>query len=188
MTTYEVEQKFRVDDLNSIERQLQLHAAVLGPWEDHVDTYFAHPQRDFAVTDEAFRLRRIGDSNCITYKGPKLDKSTKTRCEIEIGIEPGSAAATDLRELVIKLGFRAVADVRKRRRSAPILWEQSAMTVSLDQVDRVGSFVEIETLASEVDLELARRQVETLSKSLGLHFVERRSYLELFLFGGLATF
>ena len=188
MTSYEVEQKFRVDDLSTIERQLHLHAAVLGPWEDHVDTYFAHPMRDFAVTDEAFRLRRVGDSNCITYKGPKLDMSTKTRREIEIGMEPGVAAANGLRELVIKLGFRAVADVRKRRRSAPILWEQSAMTVVLDQVDRVGLFVEIETLASEPELDLARHRVETLAKSLGLHFVERRSYLELFLMDGPATF
>ena len=69
------------------------------------DRYFAHPSRDFARTDEALRLRRIGEFNFITYKGPKLDATTKTRREIEIGLADGQQAATDAAELLAAIGF-----------------------------------------------------------------------------------
>ena len=35
------------------------------------DEYFSHPCRDFAATDEAFRVRRAGDDWFVTYKGAK---------------------------------------------------------------------------------------------------------------------
>ena len=46
-----------------------------------VDEYYAHPARDFAITDEALRLRTENNLTVITYKGPKLDRETKTREE-----------------------------------------------------------------------------------------------------------
>ena len=54
----EVEQKFRIADVPAMERQLRALGATLGATELQVDCYFAHPQRDFAQTDEALRLRR----------------------------------------------------------------------------------------------------------------------------------
>ena len=53
---------------------------------EQVDTYFSHPARDFAATDEALRIRSIDQENFVTYKGPKLDATTKTRREID-GLE-----------------------------------------------------------------------------------------------------
>ena len=42
------------------------------------------PCRDFAQTDEALRIRTVGDTSFVTYKGPKLDATTKTRRELEL--------------------------------------------------------------------------------------------------------
>ncbi len=180
---YEVEQKYRVADLESFEQRLTTLQAVAGPPEEQVDTYFSHPQRDFATTDEALRIRRIGDRNLITYKGPKLDATTKTRREMELELEPGQPAGERWRGLLTALGFRGVADVRKLRRTAPIFWEETALEITLDIVDNVGTFVEIETLASESELDSARRRIQAVAESLGLEQPERRSYLELLLAG-----
>ena len=56
---YEVELKFRIDDPQRIAGLLDGLEATPGEIEQHRDTYFNHPARDFAETDEAFRIRSI---------------------------------------------------------------------------------------------------------------------------------
>ena len=69
---YEVELKFRVADLPAVEGRLAALGARFAAPVEQVDRYFAHPARDFAQTDEALRLRRVGDEIAITWKGPRL--------------------------------------------------------------------------------------------------------------------
>ena len=75
----EVELKFPLPDRSLVEQKLSKLEQSNRSSTTQVDCYYAHPCRDFAVTDEALRLRRVGDVNYITYKGPKLDSATKTR-------------------------------------------------------------------------------------------------------------
>src|SRR4051812_30732689 len=63
----EIEIKFRVADHEDLVRRLGERGGVPGPEIDQEDLYLAHPARDFGRTDEAFRLRRDGDANRITY-------------------------------------------------------------------------------------------------------------------------
>ena len=91
--TIEVEQKFRVADTEGVRKKLVALGATFHEPIRQVDLYFAHPQRDFAQTDEALRLRQVGSENYMTYKGPKLDQNTKTRHEIEVGLAAGALAA-----------------------------------------------------------------------------------------------
>ena len=70
-----------------------------------VDRYFNHPARDFAETDEALRIRRIGPVNRITYKGPRVDTVTKTRQELELPLVEGEKSAADWITLLEKLGI-----------------------------------------------------------------------------------
>src|SRR5438105_8557348 len=50
------------------------------PGSRHVerDHYFNAPDRDFAATNEAFRIRRSGNESRLTYKGPRLAGPAKT--------------------------------------------------------------------------------------------------------------
>jgi adenylate cyclase, class 2 len=177
----EVEQKFHVHDSADLERRLRALGARQSEIADQTDQYFAHPGRSFAQTDEALRLRRIGELNFITYKGPKLDATTKTRLEIEIGLAPGQAAAVDAAELLWALGFATVAEVSKRRRDFSVTWQGQAIGVSLDEVAEVGDFVELEIVTSPADVERARQLLASLAADLDLRNGERRSYLELLL-------
>ena len=49
--------------------------------QEHVDTYYNHPSRDFAETREALRIRRVDGVPMVTYKGTKLPGEVKARRE-----------------------------------------------------------------------------------------------------------
>ena len=178
---FEVEQKYPVDATSRVEQALLELGATTEPPLEQVDQYFAHPARDFARTDEALRIRRVGEQNFVTYKGPKLDATTKTRREIELPLEPGDDGFRRFGELLAALGFRPVAEVRKTRRPFELRWENHEFEVALDDVVGVGTFVELELLAAAEEVEAAKAGLASLAKRLQLSTTERRSYLELLL-------
>ena len=184
---YEVELKFAVSGRAALERRLVEMGGRLAEPQEQVDRYFAHPCRDFAQTDEALRLRRVGDSVAITWKGPRIDAATKTRREIELNLVPLSAtlhAAPTLSswtELLEALGFRRVLEVAKRRQPVRLVWQGAEVDVALDTVAELGEFLELEIMAEQGEVPAARACLESLAQELGLGATERRSYLELIL-------
>jgi adenylate cyclase class 2 len=180
----EIEQKFPVVDLSQVRQMLESLGAAFEPPVNQVDCYFHHPQRDFATTDEALRLRRIGEENCITYKGPKIDAETKTRRELELPLEPGQKAFDSWAELLEILGFERVREVSKSRTPGSIHWEADEIGLALDQVGGLGTYLELEILADEAELESAKKRLLSLAKRLGLQQTERRGYLDLLLSQG----
>ena len=177
----EVEMKFPVTEFGPLKDRLATWG-VRGPLsrqeEDH---YFNAPDRDFARTDEALRLRRIGAANLITYKGPKQDLQTKTRTEIEVLLAEGDQAAEDFIRLVTHLGYRPVAVVRKRRQVYRHEIRGFPLEVCLDEIEGLGRFAELEIKADADGLEPAREVLLQTAAVLGLTTSERRSYLELLL-------
>lgn len=180
----EVEQKFRVEDPAGLEQRLNRLGIQLAAPIRQVDEYFRHPCRDFAQTDEALRIRRVGELNFVTYKGPKLDAVTKTRRELELSIAAGVAGYQQFCELLAALGFAPVAKVEKQRRIGRYMVDGFSGEVALDDVIGVGAYVEIELSAQESNLEPSRQALAKLASVLGLSSVERRSYLELLLKSG----
>jgi adenylate cyclase class 2 len=177
----EAEMKFPAADHVALERTLADWGARPEPPCVNADHYFNAPDRDFAVTDEALRLRRIGAENRMTYKGPKRAGRAKVRTEIEVGLAEGDRAAQDFISLLEHLGYRLVAVVRKRRRSFHLRRESYDMEVSLDEVEGLGPFAEVEVLVPEEDLARANAVLERVAAELGLKAPERRSYLEMLL-------
>jgi adenylate cyclase class 2 len=179
---YEVEVKFRSVDHAVLEQRLAELGAELSGSAIQVDTYLTHPARDFAATNEAFRVRQVGNENRITYKGPRKPGPTKTREEIEIRFADGALAAGQLLQLFELLGFRPVATIRKRRTSFHMKWEGLSLEVTLDRAESLGDFAEIEALVpSEPDLRPAQAAVLALAAELALTEVEPRSYLRMIL-------
>ena len=178
---WEVEQKFVVSDVQLlIDRLAELKAQEMNT-ELHVDTYLAHPCRDFRVTDEAFRLRQYNSQACVTYKGKRLPGNVKTRPEIELPIR--QADIPQWLEMMQNLGFQPKPEVRKTRRVFSLkISGQQPFIVALDEVARLGFFAEIELIVVDIAmLDDARSRIETLSQSLGLTQIQPRSYLSLLL-------
>ncbi len=178
---WEVEQKFVVTDLPRLLNRLDGVGARETHTEHHVDTYLAHPCRDFRVTDEAFRLRQFNSEACVTYKGKRLPGNVKTRPEIELPIQ--QADIPQWLEMMQHLGFQPKPEVRKTRRVFSLAFvDQPPFTIALDEVDSLGSFAEIELIVKEAAmLEEARSRIELLAESLGLIEIQPRSYLSLLL-------
>jgi adenylate cyclase, class 2 len=176
---YEVEMKFPVADRAMLESRLLGLGATISAAEFEADVYYSHPSRDFAQTDEALRIRRKGMANAMAYKGPKIDRTTKTRREIELPLPPGEESADAWSGLLDVLGFRPAGEVRKSRRKAFVVWQDRRVEVSLDEVERLGSFVELELVVEPEGIEAAKTCIASLAEALGLDKSERRSYLEL---------
>jgi adenylate cyclase class 2 len=179
--TYEVEQKFPLSDLADLESRIAALGGRISDPQRESDRYYAHPARDFAATDEALRIRRTDRGNYITYKGPKVDATTKTRREIELPLWERKSQLQAFEDLIEALGFVPVAEVCKRRRKAAIPWQGREVEASLDDVADVGCYVELELAAEDDDLDSARACIASLAERLGLSGSERCSYLELLL-------
>lgn len=176
---YEVELKVRAEHGPVRERLAALGAdpvdAVL-----QRDTYYDAPDRSFAETDEALRIRRERPRNggetetAITYKGPKVDDESKTREEHQTGVTDPAAAEGILEGL----GYEAAATVRKERERFAV----EELTVTLDDVDGLGTFVEVELdVETESAVPEARDRAFEALETLGLDPEEgiRTSYLGL---------
>jgi adenylate cyclase class 2 len=180
--SFEVEVKYRLVDHDQLKQRVQAQGASLLSTVAQEDIYLSHPARDFAQTNEAFRLRRVGHDNRITYKGPRRGGPTKTREEIEISVEPGRDAFVRVSKLFENLGFRNVASVRKLRTVYRIVDSGRTIEIALDDVDGLGPFAEIEAQAeAQIDLPAAQAAVLAYAEKLGLTEVEPRSYLRMVL-------
>lgn len=175
----EVEMKFPIDDPAAVGARLAEAGIVLGEPVAQIDEYFQHPSRDFAATDEAFRLRRIADAAFVTYKGPKLDAQTKTREEIEVPLAPGSEPWEQFTAMLLHLGFLPAGTVVKERRTGRAFNHGREIEVAWDAIVLLGEFLELEVVAEADEADAARDAVQALAASLGLTHSERRSYLEL---------
>jgi len=186
---FEVEVKISISNAEAIESALLALGAKETNVEIQTDIYFDHPCRSFAETDEAVRIRSIGDirelresinipphKTEMTYKGPKIDSTTKTRLELSLGIDDIETAKT----MLVELGFRRVASIRKHR-SFFLLQDT---TISIDEVEDIGTFLEFErVVASEEMIPPARDLIFSQLQELGIGQNEliRDSYLELYL-------
>jgi adenylate cyclase, class 2 len=178
---WEVEQKFAVADIAAVKAKLAKLGVRIDEPIRQADRYFNHPARDFGQSDEALRLRQVGNENFVTYKGPKIDPATKTRRELELPLPSGADVPAKFSELFIALSFRPVGTVKKTRQKGTFSWEGHSVEAALDDVDGVGSFLELEIAADDASLDSAKTALKSLASKLDLGQAERRSYLELLL-------
>ncbi len=174
----EVELKGYADD-DVFERVRERFELIRREYQE--DKYFAHPCRDFSETDEALRIRRRKFDGhfevFLTYKGPKIDPTSKTRQEVEVQIEDPEGHE----RILTSLGFRPVFTVSKVREK---YYYDRGIIIALDEVENLGKFVEMEKLVEDgEEVESTVEELREVLKSLGVERFERRSYLELLLGG-----
>lgn len=177
---YEVELKVEAQHDPVRERLAEQDADCLGAVVQE-DTYYNAPHREFVETDEALRLRRERTATAdhwetvITYKGPLLDDDSKSREEFETAIGDGDVGD----EILTRLGFSAAATVRKNREH----YDLNGVTITLDEVDGVGQYVEAELESETAAIDPVRERAVEALESLGLDSDEQiqTSYLGLLL-------
>jgi adenylate cyclase class 2 len=186
--SYEVEVKVPINDEKAIEQTILKAGGKRLNSETQSDLYYDHPCRSFSLTDESIRIRARESADDyslplsehspieLTYKGPRVDKTTKTRLEYTSGIDDFNAITSILQHT----GFKLVATIKKNR----VFFDIDGITVSIDSVEGVGTFIEIELLAKgEKEMKGAKDRIFSLMKHLNLDqkLMVRESYLELYL-------
>jgi len=136
----EVEVKLRVacEALEALASRLE-GLGYRGVESREVDVYYSHPCRSFPATDEALRVRFSQGRVRVTYKGPRLPGKFKARVEVE------AEAEGDVDAILEALGFHPAVRVVKERR----YYRVGEVTVSLDKVEGLGCFVEVEAPSEE---------------------------------------
>ncbi|WP_418284707.1 class IV adenylate cyclase [Halorubrum sp. DTA46] len=204
---YEVEIKVPAD-VDAVRERLRDAGAERVDTRHQSDVYYDAPHRNFAETDEALRVRHEtalpggldsgasgeadetgeageadeigGETTKLTYKGPLLDSASKTRTEHETEVADGDAVAGAF----TGLGFEPAATVEKHRE----FWSYDGFTVTLDAVDGLGEFVEIErAVDDEAAIDAVRDEAMAALDRLGLDAADqvRTSYLGLLLDGSV---
>ena len=159
----------------------------------HEDTYFNMPEglRDFKKTDEALRIRKSIEYNknidsskqninyFITYKGKKIDKTTKTRNELETKLENGDS----VKEILKALGFREIFTVKKERDLYEFNYKGHIIEALIDFIPILKEhFIEVEIMSESN--ERLEESKNILFEFLNLFDIKKeesitKSYLEL---------
>ncbi len=155
----------RVDSLR--ERLVAEGTRHRGPVVEE-DVFFDHPSREMVTLDQAFRLRRAGKRMELTFKGARVKGNLKSRPEHNVGVDRDPTAMLE------SLGFFPAATLRKTRES----WRMGDVEVTIDHIDGVGHFAEIEALVGGDE---AGPAVEAAAADLGLLDLSpvSDSYLEI---------
>ncbi|MEM4718122.1 MAG: class IV adenylate cyclase [Desulfurococcaceae archaeon] len=143
--------------------------------EDH---YFNHPCLDFALTDQALRLRKRtcnkkGVFFTITYKGPRENRldTVKTREEVELFL--GEQAWSNMFKILNKLGFKHVIGFTKERE----IYRGEGFTLSIDYLHGVGWFLEIELEKHRPESSLSELTSRIIQITMGR--IIEKTYLEI---------
>jgi len=170
----EVEIKVRIKNKEEIAEKLKKLGFKFIKKKFQEDIYFNGIDRDFRKTDEALRIRDDNGTYYVTYKGPKIDRISKTREEIEVRI----GDKEKMRLIFKKLGFREVRPIRKVRE----IYKKDDITASIDDVEGLGLFLELEKNIYNInEKDEALKELMEILKALNISKDNtiRKSYLEL---------
>ncbi|MFO7797281.1 MAG: class IV adenylate cyclase [Promethearchaeati archaeon] len=190
----EVEIKVKLSDPENFHQEFEKHGGNYKLSLLHKDTYYNMPLglRDFRNSDEALRIRKSIEYDkkeeerkqinfYLTYKGAKLDHTTKTRKEIETYIGNGEKVM----QILEALGFREVLTVEKKRELYEFDFHGNTIEVLLDFLPILNNhFIEVELKAdTEEEIAQTREILFNFLKKFQISKDEsiRKSYLELIL-------
>ncbi len=189
----EVEIKVKIENSDDMRKKFIEQNGIYKMSLHHEDTYFNMPDglRDFRKSDEALRIRKSIESHIdrkeprqkskyfITYKGQKLDSTTKTRKELESIVDEGEK----LKEILKLLGFREIFTVKKERELYEFEHEGYKIEALIDYLPILKEhFIEVEIgTESKEEIDKATQILFDFLNLLGIKEEQsiRKSYLEL---------
>ncbi|QEV18802.1 class IV adenylate cyclase [Streptomyces alboniger] len=163
----EAELKARVQEPEQVMRLLDGRARARS--EVYRDTYYDRPDGLLAAADEELRVRTIhgeaGTRTVLTFKGAAVDVASGSKPEHETGVDDAEAAHAILRGL----GYVEVIAFEKRCRNYDFEAGERRMLATLVRVPEIeGTFLEVETLVVEADVEAALDDIRGVLADLGI--------------------
>lgn len=163
----EAELKARVTDPEALKALLGRRAA--GETSIYRDVYYDHPGRDLTAEGRELRVRVVETSGVrralVTYKEPAADAASGSKPEHETKIADASVADVILRAIGMErlVWFeKHCINYRFTTRGRDML----ATVVTVPEIE--GTFIELETMATESELPAALGAVRAVLGELGI--------------------
>ncbi len=170
----EIEVKAKVADLKRIQKQLEQFGCVFTEPAVDEDTYFVNFSSNFAVFMPKTNFLRIRKSMLttetagqksrilFTLKQPQANELDCIQKETEI------TDAEEMRGALELMGYHEVVAVRKIRTKT----RYNDMEICFDEVDGLGTFVEVEKI-TECDAEVTQEELFVFLETLGVKREDR---------------
>ena len=139
----EIECKFQIQDKKELLNRLKEKGCSLEKEITQKDTIFVQDIKDTESKPNSIWLRVRKTNNTIELNYKKQSKKKSESKEIEFQVNDYDKAI----EFLIALGFQKWVEVQKKR----ITTTYQNFNICIDEVERLGAFVEIEILVSEND-------------------------------------
>lgn len=163
----EAELKARVADPDALRERLGRLTA--GETSVYRDTYYDHPSRDLTSQGRELRVRVVDIGGVrravLTYKEAAVDAASGSKPEHETKIADASVADVILRAVGLEhlVAFeKHCVNYRFTARGRDML----ATVVTVPEIE--GTFIELETMADETDLDAALADVQAVLGELGI--------------------
>lgn len=165
---YEVESKHELTcSASQFAAVLIQKGFTVGKISQEIDTYYSRPDVDYMKTVECLRIRRSDGYSELTYKPPTITGSSHVIVKPETNVELKDADSADsLDQLFSNLDMITLAVVDKKRITYKKNHDSINVTVSIDTIKDIGSFVEIEILSDTK--QLAHDLVLKIESELGV--------------------
>ena len=162
----EIEIKFRADNLNEIKEKLIALGCILSEELNQKDTVFVPDINDSSHTSGkmVIRIRNVNGRNELNLK-KQSNKRIQSK-EIEFEVSDFNSSYDFLKTL----GLEEYVTVEKKR----ITTKYKEFNICIDEVKRLGSFVEIEIITEEENkTDLYEQQILDIAKELGIDINNR---------------
>ncbi len=159
----EIEVKCKIDDFDSLKEKIESLGCTFAEsvyQDDIIFINYNRPFLTFTPEDIFLRIRKTKDKNILTFKqGEEMNS-----IEHEVSVDD----ASKMTDILTSIGFRAVVNVKKTRQKAYL----NDYEICLDQVDGLGSFIELEKITEENAEKVQKEMMEFLQK-LGIRESDR---------------
>lgn len=140
----EIEVKLKVNDLSSLEQKLKEAGCVLGDAVHQRDVEYSYMGlnkefQGFEEGDMMFRIRYMKGVAILTLKKQMSNEMDNLEYETELS-DP-----ENMHQILLALGYKYALEVKKMRRKGKL----GEYEICLDEVERLGSFVELEKLTAD---------------------------------------
>lgn len=168
---YEVERKRKLDtNANELAVLLGNHGYAGTNVIVETDDYYSRPDVDYMKTVECLRIRDTNKKREITYKPPTTDFAATTIIKEEKNIPLASKHDVKIaRELLLAIGMVPLVTVEKHRQTFTKSFPDHDVTITIDTLPHVGTYVETEILSTDPDA--ANNAIIEIERELGLNLL-----------------
>lgn len=139
----EIELKFKVENLEELIKRLEKKGCNISPIKIQYDTIYVSDINNTESTEGSvwLRVRKENDKIELNYKKQSSKKMESEEIEFEV-------SSYELANKFLKaLGYTPWVEVNKKRRYS----KYKEYNICIDEVERLGSFIELEILVEEKD-------------------------------------